>query len=718
MSRHLWSDPDAFVGDPQQAVATLRGLDLPQINAYLATLARDGGIDLPHLTRLAANTLVGMSDEVHRITRQLVAPFFGRAGLACWDGTIKQGVDRALEQLASAATPDLVADFTTPLFLHVMPQVLGFSIGSDAKGFQAVETVQRITEPYLSVATLRTLDQAVALLINACPEPGGPASAGGPETLVDLLARRREALPPGLDGRYIALGFLAGSNSATQSLAFALYGLLTGPASEWREVAQPEWADRHLDRILGLYQSTRTLVRVAAEETTVAGCPFHRGAAAVVDVVKVNARLREQAVPGRSHMSFGSGAHTCPGSHLSEIVLAAALPALARRFPRLRLHQEGCRFTHTPMMQAPIALPCETDGRSGRVSNRMVDIREMRHAREVIAAKGGFVTPRMAEHLTRVAAQSGRDLSTAIHVARNAMFFMEGDHHLALRRRILEHLGPGSLRAWHGVIEAGVRSALDGLTGMRAPDIVTGFAHPVRRAAVARVLGVVPRNAERFEALAAGFQDVLQPWLSLRDLDRVQSFFREALALLAAPDRHALPVPLLSGLLADRPVGFTDADLEAVVLVLYGASFNLSHTLANSLHWILSQPPDERAAAASPGWIEQRLETLIAVCTTSKFIYRMAQEDRDLDGIPIRTGDTARLSVHAINRDAEGHLSFGHGLHSCVGAGLSRLVLRTAIPAILARFPDLSLVPHAQTYSSRSQNVALESLPVRLGRTP
>ncbi|AXS39711.1 cytochrome P450 [Breoghania sp. L-A4] len=714
MTGNIWVDPASFVTSPPEADAVLRMLELPRIDHYLDALSKDGGIDLGNLRRLSANTLVAMTGEDHLKTRRVIAPFFSKTGLACWSGVLEGALNHALDRLAAASRPDLVADFTIPLFIEVMPRVLGLSIDASEERFRAIETVQRITEPYLSVPTLRKLDRAVGELITAFPDASAPSNEGQPETLLQCLYRRCDELPEDLDARYLVLGLLAGSNSATQSLAFALYGLLTGPSALWQDAARPDWASRELPRVLSLYQTTRTLVRVAARATEVAGCPYDKGQTAVVDIVGANACLRGGAEPGRLHMSFGSGTHKCPGSFLTEVLFSQAIPALARRFPRLQLDKELCSFVQTPMMQTPVALPCETVAGSRRLSSRLCEIQDMDLARQVVRGNDHFAPPRMAEHLTTLAERSGRDLTTAIRVARNALFFMDGERHRVLRDRIIDTLGASRLRDWSGPLEAAIAGALDGLAQTSEPDLVTGFADRMRQDVVAPVLGIFPEDPERFEQLAPRLQDVLEPWLSLRELERVQSTFGEALSLMTVPAPHAGPRSLLEDLLAARPEGFSAMDIKAVVLVLYGAGFNLSHTLANILHWILTRPPEERAGADGAEWIDSRLEDLIALCGSPKFIYRMARHDLQLGDVPMKTGDTARVNIQAVNREqagGAGHLSFGHGLHRCVGAGLSRLVIRRAVPALFSRYPDIALVAQGQRYFPLSQTVALSALP-------
>lgn len=724
MTRHVWSDPDSFVKTPAMAVAVLRDLELPRIDRYLDEIAERGGVDLDALRRLSANTLVAMSGEAHLKVRRVIAPFFSQSGLAPWRPLMKEACHSVCEELKTARDPDLVRDVTIPLFLKVMPQILGLDMPPTREHFQAAETAQRLTEPYLSLPTLKALNRAASLLVSTCPKTGeGEGSA--PESLLAYLRRRKGDLPDGLEPEYFVVGLLVGSNSATQSLAFALYGLLSGPAQLWADAGGPGWGAQETQRLLGLYQSTRTLVRVANEARDVAGCPYHQGQSAVVDIVAANACLRADSLRAdrgtrQSHMSFGSGAHRCPGVFLSEMLIETAIPILARTFPDITLKTDEGRFVVTPMMQAPTALPCSIGKTSRRVSARLCDIRDMGSAHRILKDNDAFAPPPMESHLTLLSQASGEDLGEATRIARNALFFMDGARHEALKQVLMRFLGAAQLAPWRGVVDAALDTALQELSATTRPDLVSGYADPLRRSIMTRILGISCQDPQRFDAIAPHLQDVLEPWLSMRKLRRVQAVFTEALSLMQVPAASDGPPSLLEHLVADAPAGFDEADLKAVVLVLYGASFNLSHTLSNALLSILSQPAEERSAASGQAWVEANIDELVARCSGPKFIYRVARTDLSLGDLAMKAGDTARLNVHVLNRQApagKGHVSFGKGLHRCVGATLSVMVLKQAIPAIFRRFPNLALDVQAHRYRPMSETVALSTLPCIFSRT-
>ncbi len=71
-----------------------------------------------------------------------------------------------------------------------------------------------------------------------------------------------------------------------------------------------------------------------------------------------------------------------------------------------------------------------------------------------------------------------------------------------------------------------------------------------------------------------------------------------------------------------------------------------------------------------------------------------------------------------VTRHAAGHVSFGHGIHYCLGAPLARMEFEIALRGLLARFPDLELAEPPQELGWRDSTLirGLLTLPVRLGR--
>ena len=709
-----WSDPAQRLTDPACLIRVLRdpGFAVGDLSEHLAALSQGGAPSYPELAAMARHTFAFQDGDRHLAYRRATKELFSARRAEAWRPVMDQAIDNGLARLGRADAPDLMRDFCEESVLFFLRRFIGCMAGEDEDVLARVRKANDTTRPMLSLRALGEIDEAIGFLRGCLTETG---DAPDPEPMMTFMARSGASLDEAACA-YVAVSVLIGGHTLAQSLAVALAGLLSGGLEHWQAMATPGWAEAELDRIISLYPSTLSLVRVAIQDAKVGACPFQSGNAAVLDVVAANATLRSQ---NGGHLSFSTGRHKCPGAAVSRLFLARALPAIARAFPKMALHRDGVRRHVTPLVHYPTFLPVTRDDRSARISARMIEIRRMAEARDIVNDAQAWSPPVLEPHLRVLAQRSGRDLETAICVARNAMFFMSGERHAALRRAISAGLGGNRLAPWQPLIDAEVAAALDGLAKAERPDLIRDFADPLFRRVAGQILGVAARDSASFDRQAPGLQDLLEPWLPLRELERLQALVETLLENQRRPDPAGLPGIPLYHLLLDADLPETDeTDIKALVLVLYGASFNLSHTLGNMLHHLLHLPPEGRGDPADPAWARDELEGLIAICASPKYIYRLARKPVRLNEIEVTPGETARFRLLSINRGAAtGHLAFGHGLHRCVGAALSKRVLRSAVPAIFARFPNLALIRGAHRFEDMSQTVALSALPCRLGDT-
>lgn len=132
-----------------------------------------------------------------------------------------------------------------------------------------------------------------------------------------------------------------------------------------------------------------------------------------------------------------------------------------------------------------------------------------------------------------------------------------------------------------------------------------------------------------------------------------------------------------------------------------------------------------------PDLIGSALEEMLRYDSPStSVVWRFPTEDVEIAGVAIPSGDPVLPLISAANRDPAvfadpdgfeiartdlDHVSFGYGPHFCVGAALGRLEAGIALPALLARFPALSLgVPRDELrFRSAFMTRGLPRLPVR-----
>jgi cytochrome P450 len=689
------------------------------VEPYLRALQAETGDDLSLLIEAVRASLVYQTGADHLMTRRALAAFLSPAGVRRWQPTIDRHVEAGLTRLAASPEPDLVRDFSVPLFVAFARDLFGLKVPDDTEFLRHIRNARIFTEPLLRMGELRLVRAAYDHLIAAAGASDATGDETDPSPLTRVLTDAR--LPQGVKPATLIASVTVAAHTAAESLSFALWGLLREGAPTWALVARPGWADAHLEEIIRDHPSTLRLYRVAERETILGGATVFPGDLAALEIPAINRSLCPHAAEqgGRVSLSFGDGMHKCPGAALARLMLARALPALAERFPGLRLDEEGVRFERTRMVQAPTALPCRLTSAGQRRSTRMWDVTDARVARAIAVDDERFSPPDMETHLIQLQDAGGVDLSTAIRVARNAPFFKSGPRHARMRLLGFEALGSNRLAAWTPLIEAEIERALQALDGRAEADLVKDFCEPLFRAVCQPIMGLHPRSPEVFDRLAPLLQEVLEPLRSLRSILRVQEMVDTLLdqfdepGLTGGADR---PKSLLANLATSGWEEMDATDRKAFVLVLYGASFNVAHTLANAILSLASTPVPERGDPTDPSWMKASLDaSIIPGAASPRFIYRIARVAGAFDGMAFAPGDTMRLQLAEINRGlGAGHLAFGHGLHRCIGAALSRLLVRKALPALFARHPDLRLSDPAPKYADNSQTVILTELPCRL----
>jgi cytochrome P450 len=225
----------------------------------------------------------------------------------------------------------------------------------------------------------------------------------------------------------------------------------------------------------------------------------------------------------------------------------------------------------------------------------------------------------------------------------------------------------------------------------------------------------------------------LRPSLeSQHDAVRASGEFSTYLRELARERRDRSGDDLITQLahVVDEGERLTEDELVGTCVLLLNAGHEATVNSTLLGWWTLFRNPSSLTALrAEPGLVRTAVDELLRFDTPLQMFERWVLEPFELHGVEIPRGAELGLLFGSANRDPDvfdepdelrlerdpnPHLTFGAGIHYCLGASLGRLELQTSFAALLTRFPGMTLVEEPRwkpNYVIRG----LESLRVRLG---
>jgi cytochrome P450 len=303
---------------------------------------------------------------------------------------------------------------------------------------------------------------------------------------------------------------------------------------------------------------------------------------------------------------------------------------------------------------------------------------------------------------------------------------MDPPDHTRLRRKLIGAFTVKRMKALEEQIVGIVEGQLDELARLAPPvDLVKEFALPVPSLVICELLGVPYTDRETFQANSAQF------------LVKDQTLEAKMAALVAlntylgelVTGKRANPgEDILSDLARDEDLSIEELIGIAFLLLLAGHE-TTANMLGLGTFALLEHPGQLAELRANPDLMPDAVEELMRYLSVVDILFRYAVEDIELDGETIPEGSTVVVSMLAANHDpkrfdnpdtldvhrkARGHLSFGHGVHQCLGQQLARIEMRAGFDGLLRRFPSLELaVPADEVKLRTDMNIyGVHALPV------
>lgn len=314
--------------------------------------------------------------------------------------------------------------------------------------------------------------------------------------------------------------------------------------------------------------------------------------------------------------------------------------------------------------------------------------------------------------IRRQAAREG--LPDPYETERASMLRMDPPDHTRLRGLVSKAFTPRAVDALRGRIDEVVDEVLGGLPSGPLGgsfELIREFAAPLPITVIAEMLGVPSEDHERFRRWSDEAVKTLgdNTWEDRRRATRAMDELGEYLEGIADERRWAPKEDLISGLVAAEEQGdrlSRDELFTTCVLLLVAGNETTTKLIGNSIVALLRNPDQLELLRDEPKRIPGAVDELLRYDSPVQLTSRFVTEAGEMHGKSLRPGQQVVLLLAAGNRDPEAweapdeldvtrenvrHLSFGHGLHHCLGSKLARLEGAVALEALITRFPRLRL---------------------------
>jgi len=292
--------------------------------------------------------------------------------------------------------------------------------------------------------------------------------------------------------------------------------------------------------------------------------------------------------------------------------------------------------------------------------------------------------------------------------------------HTRIRRYTREGFNARRMKALEPYIRDGAEQLIDAmLAGDKPAEFVSALAHPLPGRIIFRFIGFPESDDE--ELIYWTSNRLAFTWGKPTDEEQVEiarnmlRYWRYCRNFVAK--RHREPADdLTSELLSAHEANPDDLSYREVESVIYGLSFAgheiVSNFIALTLLNVLPGREQWRALCDDPALIPNALEEVLRADSPQTSWRRIATRDTRVGDTDVPAGTQIFLSLGAANHapevfespsefdiyreNAGKHISFGHGIHFCLGARLARLEGRIAIEALTRRIPSLRLVKNQE----------------------
>ncbi|UHA75986.1 cytochrome P450 [Paenibacillus sp. 481] len=307
-----------------------------------------------------------------------------------------------------------------------------------------------------------------------------------------------------------------------------------------------------------------------------------------------------------------------------------------------------------------------------------------------------------------------------------SILFIDPPRHKQLRSLVAKAFTPRAIEALTPRIIQITNEWLDRVLEQGTMNVVADFASPLPVTIIAEMLGIQSQDRDKFREWSLALV-TFDPAQMLKPQQEMTPYFTEI-----ANERRKRPQnDLISALVQVKEEGIQLSDAELIgfcILLLVAGNETTTNLITATLLCIANEPAAYQQVMSNheriPSLIEETLRYASPVQSTQRFI----TEDVTFQGHPFKAGQTVltwlasgnqdeavfeQPHLFDMNRSPNPHLTFGHGIHFCLGVMLARLEAKITFSSLLSRTRNIKIADHAVLERINSQSIfGLTELPI------
>lgn len=317
---------------------------------------------------------------------------------------------------------------------------------------------------------------------------------------------------------------------------------------------------------------------------------------------------------------------------------------------------------------------------------------------------------------------------------------MDQPMHTDIRSIVMHSFTPKMMRTWAPRIEEITKQLLDAIKDKQEFDLVQDFSYPLPVIVIAEMLGVPSSEMSKFKE----WSDIvvsspntddpkhLAQFLSVRtqaDKD-LTTFFTE---IVEQKRRNPHSENDIISILIQAEREESKISIDELVafckLLLVAGNETTTNFISNAMYSLLEHPEAYSQVKQDLSLVPQALEETLRYRSPAQRIVRRVKEDIQIGTHTLKQDEIVLAWVGSANRDEtvfehastfdvgrklNPHLAFGHGIHFCLGAPLSRLEAKISLTELLKKYKKISFNEHIRPISIENSSAmyGLKSFPV------